>query len=262
MIAVSVGLLLLLCTRPCLSQDGIDPEALIKRILTVEAQQYNEINDIVFDAEYIIREKDGSTKERFIKKISIKYLPDTALFHEAYLKYYKKGELQKDKDCQKQADERKKKKMKRKGKDISYRNIKPFMPEHRSEYEISYVGVASEKIEEFTCHQFRVRALEPSDQKINGDYYFEAESFHLVKLDFSPSKLTKNLMFKLKQLNISLLYAPTDDGFWLPKQIDIRGKGKAMFFIGVNFASTEYYYNPTINGGIDNLLFEKSDGKK
>jgi hypothetical protein len=260
--AVTAGLLLLLCPLTSPAQDGIDPEALIKRILAVEAQQYNQIKDIVFDAEYIIREKDGSIKERFIKKISIKYRSDTALFHEAYLEYYKKGELQKDKDCQKQADERKKKKIKRKGKDISYRNIKPFMPEHRTEYEISYEGVATEKIEGYACHHFKARALEPSGQNINGDYYFEAESFHLVKLDFSPSKLVKSLMFKLKQLNITLLYAPTDDGIWLPKQIDIRGKGKAMFFIGVNFASTEFYRNPTINGGIDDLLFERSDDKK
>lgn len=260
--AFSAGLLILLCSAAVTAQDGIDPEALIERILTVEAQQYDQIKDIVFDAEYVTLEKDGSIKERFIKKITIKHLPDTTLFHETYLEFYKKDERQKDKDCQKQADERKEKKIKRKGKDISYRNIAPFMPENRSEYEISYEGVAPEKIEGYACHHFRVRSKEKNEQNINGDYYFEAESFHLVKLDFSPSKLVKKMMFKLNQLNFSLLYAPVKDDIWLPKQIDVMGKGKVALFIGVKFASTEYYRNPIINGGINEKLFEKPDEKK
>ena len=107
---VMTVLLLLLGSVAVMAQEGIDPEALIERILVVEAQQYDQVKDLVLDAEYVVREKDGSIKERFLKKISIKYSSDTALFHEAYLEYYKKDELQKDKDCQKQAAERKKKK--------------------------------------------------------------------------------------------------------------------------------------------------------
>ncbi|NOY88603.1 MAG: hypothetical protein GXO93_04320, partial [FCB group bacterium] len=95
-----------------------------------------------------------------------------------------------------------------------------------------------------------------SDSLINGDYYFEAESFHLVKVDFSPAKLVKKTMFKMSKLNMSILYAPTKEGYWLPRQFDIEGQGKAMFFIGVKFAGTEYYRNPIINSGLSSKMFE------
>ena len=263
-----LALLLLGLARVCPAQDGngIDPEALIERILAVDQQQRDRIHDVVFDAEYVEREDKGDEgfkeKIRFVKRIYVKYLADTALFHEEYLEYYKDGELKSQKDLEKEAKDRREKKAKRKGRDISYPILRPFNPEFRELYNIEYLGVDPEMIEHRVCHQFRVTAKEEAEGLINGDYFFEAESFHLVRVDFSPAKLVKKTMFKLKELDMSIAYTPTDDGYWLPHQFSVRGKGKAAFFFGVNFAGTEYYRNPVVNGGIDDSVFEeKNDGE-
>ena len=55
---------------------------------------------------------------------------------------------------------------------------------------------------------------------------------------------------------MSVSYGPTEEGFWLPQQFDISGKGKAIMFIGVNFAGKEYFRNPQINTGIPDDMFE------
>ncbi len=243
--------------------NGIDPEALIERILTVEQRQRQNIQDIVFDAEYIEgEEKDGEFREkvRFIKKVYVKYYQDTALYYEDYLEYYKDGQLKSEKDRDKEAKGRKEKKRKRGTKDISYSMLEPFYPEQREYYEITYQGVTDDEIEGYICHHFRVASIEEVDTRINGDYYFDAESFNLVRVDFSPAKLVKKAMFRLKEMAMTIIYGATDEGFWLPREFNIEGKGKAMFFFGVKFAGTEYYRNPVINGGINDELFEVEDG--
>lgn len=248
---------------PAQTDNGIDPEALIERILTVDERQRQEITDVVFDAEYIEgEEKDGEFKEkvRFVKKIYVKYLADTALFYEDYLEYYKDGKLKEDKDCAKEAKDRREKKRKRKTKDVSFSMLDPFRAENREFYDIEYQGITDDRVEGYMCHHFRVTALEESDTHINGDFFFDAESFNLVRVEFEPAKLTKKMMFRLKEMNMTIVYGATEDGYWLPRQFDVQGKGKAMFFFGVKIAGTEYYRNPVINGGIDETIFEVGDG--
>jgi hypothetical protein len=242
---------------------GIDPEALIEQILTVDAKQRSEIADIILDAENVQgkRENDGSLTEekRFVKKVYVKYLPDTAWYREKYLEYYKNGELQKPEERDKETAKQIEKKRKRKTSDISYPILSPFYPEQRGRYEITYEGVAADRIDEHVCHYFRVNSKEAESDYINGDYYFEAESFHLVRVDFSPAKLVRKTMFKLNQLNMSIWYRPTPEGWWLPRRFDIEGKGKATFFLGVRFAATEYYSNPQVNTGIQAKVFEDNN---
>lgn len=248
---------------PAPQVSGIDPEALIERILAVEAKQRSEIADIILDAENVQgkRESDGSLTEekRFVKKIYMKYQPDTTWYQEKYLEYYKNGELQKPEERDKEAAEQIEKKRKRKTLDISYPVLSPFYPEQRGRYEITYEGVAADRIDEYVCHHFRVSSIEAESDYINGNYYFEAESFHLVKVDFSPAKLVRKTMFKLNRLNMSIRYRPTPEGWWLPRRFDVEGKGKAAFFIGVKFAATEYYGNPRVNTGIQAKVFEDSN---
>jgi len=257
---VAVTILYASTTIAQLPASGIDPEAIIERLLAVEEDQRERLVDVVFEAEYV----EGEQKEdqgfiekiRFEKKTYLKFFEDTALYHEEYLAYYKDGELKSQKDLEKEARERKEKRKKRNAHDLSFPILSPFYTEYRQDYEIIYRGVAEEEIGSYICHRFEVTSgIEDADH-INGDYYFEAESFHLVRVDFSPAKLTKKTLFKLNQLNLSIHFSPTVEGFWLPKQFDIYGKGKAMLFIGVKFSATEYYHNPIINNGIDDAIFE------
>jgi len=246
------------------NQSGIDPEALIERVLAADQSERGQIRDVTFDAEYIEREDEGDErvreKIRLEKNVYVKYLADTAWYAERYLAYYLDGEKQSENDLRNEAADRMEKKQQRKAKDISYPMLRPFYSKYRPLYNIAYLGVAEERIENLICHHFRVTAKQPADSLINGQYFFEAENFHLVRVDFSPSKLVKKMMFKLRELDMSIIYGPTGEGVWLPRQFDIRGKGKAAFFIGVAFSGSEYYRNPRINTGLADSLFEASHG--
>ena len=105
-------------------------------------------------------------------------------------------------------------------------------------------------------------AREKDPELINGDFYFETETFHLARLDFSPAKLGGNMMFKMKRLEMTLICGPTEDGYWLPRRFDLTGKGKAILIVGVKFAGAEYYRNPRINTGLSDELFEVDNGEE
>jgi hypothetical protein len=238
---------------------GIDPEALIARIVATDTLWRATVHDVVFDAEYIEGKKNdkGEFEEsaRLMKRVTIKYLPDTAWYHEQILEFYKEAALQSPEDRDKEAAERAEKKRRRNAKDISYRMVSPFLPASRKDYTISYEGMEREQIDGYTCHHFRVSSNEIREDRFNGDYYFDIETFNLVQVDFSPAELVHRTMFKMKEMRMSIRYAPTPDGVWLPKRFEISGKGKAMFFIGVRFSGTEHYRNPVVNNGVNDELF-------
>ena len=246
-------------------QNGIDPQALIERLLAVDAEQKARLHDVVLDAEMVEGKYEDDVfveKVRYKKKVYVRHLEDTALLYEEYLECFEEDKQLSEEDCAKRAAERKEKKAKRGSHDVSFSLLKPFHPDQAENYSITYEGITTEEVDDYTCHQFRVEALKKEDNLLNGDFYFESESFHLVRVDFSPAKLIKKMMFKLKKLNMSVLLGPAGDGFWLPKKFEIEGQGKAAFFFGVKFAGTEYYTNPVINGGIDPSIFETDEVDK
>ena len=247
-----------------LAQDeaALEPAAIIQKILEVEAKQRSEIQSVSFDAEYIEKESNGQggydEKMRLEKIVRMKYLPDTVWYNEEYLRYFKNGEVRSDAECDEIAAERKNKKKRRGARDISWPMLRPFKPESRAGYNIVYLGVDDSTMANFVCHHFKVTSTTADEDKINGDYYFDAASFQLTRVIFSPAKLSNNLMFRLDKLEMSLLYTPTAAGHWLPEQFDISGKGKAAFFIDVDWSGTEYFHNPQINTDIRDDIF-KSD---
>lgn len=249
---------------PAETNNGIDPEAIIDRIVTLERRQMADVKYITYDAEYVEGENndEGIFKEkvRLIKKIYVKYLSDTSLIHEEYIEFYKDGKLQDENKLKKEAKDRIEKKQKRKTRDVSFSMIEPFYPENRDLYEITYAGIEKDNIEGYTCYHFKVIALEEDEQLINGDFYFDTETFNPVKIDFSPAKLVKKMMFKMNEMKMSVTYGPADNFYWLPIRFDITGKGKAMFLIGVKFSGTEYYHNPVINDPDAEKYFEDNDG--
>ncbi len=252
---------LLLSTGRLSSQEttGIDPEAIIEQALAAQERQREQIQNLVLDAELLegkYDDKKGFEEEnRFVKKVYLKYLPDTVLYYEEYLKYYEKGELQPPEKRDKKAKERMEKARQRKAKNISFSMLKPFYPENRNEYDITYEGVFDEQIEGYVCHHFSVRSRIEDDEHIDGEYFFEAKMFHLVRVDFSPAKLVKKTMFKLNELDMSITYGETADGNWVPREFNVIGKGRAAFLFGVDFAATEYYRNPEINTDIADEIF-------
>lgn len=239
---------------------GVDPEALIDQILQVDKNQRDKLRDLTLDAILIEGDRDRDSlieKTRFNKKVYVKYGSDTAWLFEEYLEYYKEGEKQSDKDVADAAKEKKEKKKKRKSIDISYHMLKPFTPDQRQLYQIEYKGIAEDVIEGYTCYHFRVDAIEKDQTRINGDYYFETDEFHLVRAEFTPSKRTSSLMFKMKKLDMTLTYKSYPDGYWLPREFNIDGKGKIGFLFGITFAGREVYSNPVINSGLSDEMFQE-----
>jgi hypothetical protein len=239
--------------------EGIDPEVLISHILAVDSVERLVLSDVVFDAEYVEREDDGSgryvDKTRLLKKVYVRYEKDSAKYHETFLEYYLDGQRQSSEKLLKEATDRIANKRDRGTRDISYRMLRPFYPISRSLYDIEYLGVPGGTIDDYVCHHFRVRAREEADSLFNGDFYFESSTFHLVRVDFRPAKLTRNIMFRLSEMNMSIVYTPVSDDIWLPRQFDISGRGRAAFFFGVKFSGTEYYRNPVVNSGLSDTLF-------
>ena len=244
------------------AEAALEPDAIIQKILEVEAKQRSEIQSVSFDAEYIEKESNGQggydEKVKLEKKIRLKYLPDTVWYNEEYLRYFKNGEVRSRAECDEMAAQRQDKKKRRGSRDISYPILTPFKPENRAGYDIAYAGVDDSTVASYVCHHFKVTSTTADEDKINGDYYFEAASFQLARVIFWPAKLSGNLMFKLDKMEMSLSYAPTAQGHWLPEQFDISGRGKAAFFIDVDWSGTEYFHNPQINSGMSDDIF-KSD---
>ena len=261
-----IGLLttLVLISAPAAAQtnQGIDPDAIIDQILRVDSIQRAQLQDVVMEAELLEGKMQDNgqleAKKRFVKDVYIKYFDDTAWYYADYREYYEDGKLKSDDELRSEAKDRRKKKEERKGKDISYPILSPFYAEHRADYDITYEGVTDRLIEGYACHQFRVESKIEDDDHIDGDYYFEAESFHLVRCDFTPAKLIRKTMFKLDRLDMTLLYEPFNSDIWLPARFDIVGKGKAALLFGVNFAGTEFYRNPKINTDLADSLFQQA----
>lgn len=252
-------------TVPVIGQEpAVDPDALIDRVLMVGDGQHERLHNVVFDAEYVEGEVDETgdfvEKVRFVKKVYVKYWPDTAWYREEFLEYHKNGDLRSDKERDKEAAKRVERRRKQGARNISFSMLRPFRPEWATSYQIDYLGVPAEPIDGYVCHLFRVRAKREDKDLINGDYYFDAESFHIVRVNFSPAQLVKSTMFRLKELEMSIVYGPTPDGWWLPRQFDVRGKGKVAFLFGVEVAGTEYYRNPIVNGELSDAVFEVKDG--
>ena len=242
------------------SNPDVDPEALIGHILQVDNEQRQIIKDLTLDAVFTEGDRDRDSlivKARFEKKVYVKYTIDTTWFFEEYLEYYKEGEKQSDQDLVEAAKEKKEKKRKRKSMDISYSMLNPFKPDHRQFYQIEYKGIADDLIEGNVCHHFRVETIEKDETRVNGDYYFEAEGFHLVRVEFTPSKRASNLMFKMKKLDMSLSYKSHPEGYWYPSEFNIDGKGKIGFLFGISFAAREIYSNPVINSGLADEIFQE-----
>ena len=252
-ILILSAVLLLVCGNVCSADDerDFDLEALLETVLSVDRNQRDRLDQVVFDAEYVEGETkdDGEfeEKKRYVTKIYLTYQPDTTLFRREYLEYYKDGELQSEEDLRKEAEKRREEKRKRNAGDIAMPILAPLEPDNRPEYEITYVGVTEDDIDGYLCHHLRVAAREEKEGLINADYYFETTSFHLVKTEFSPAKLVKKALFKLKELNMTVAYRPFEDDIWLPVRFDVFGKGRAAFLFGVGFEGTEYYRNPRIS---------------
>lgn len=243
------------------SSDKITVGALIDSVLAARQRQLDAVSDMTFDAIFYERrtDKEGEVTEekRYDKKIYVKKIDDTFHIHQKYVAFYLDGVRQDREALVAEVDKKQEERVKRGNRDFTYDLTIPLQMLYTGMYDVSYKGIAKEKINGFTCYMLRADAREKNDTLLNCLYYVDTADYNLVRVDFSPAKLVSKLMFKLKELDMTINYKPYDSKIWVPDRFELLGKGKAAFFIGVYFQSEETYTNPVVNSGLDDALFDE-----
>lgn len=228
---------------------------------------FEKVNDLTFDATMYEKRLDGDGNieetKKYEKKISLKKgEAGRYRYHEEYLGYYVDGEKKEKEDLKKLAKDREERKKRRGGRDISFDIAAPLKPANRELFEIRNEGVAEEPYSGLDCYRLSARPVlekfdgDAADTLVNYLFYIDTASFHIARVDFEPASLASQFMFKMKELKMSIRYEPYDDQLWLPARFEIEGKGKAMYFIGIDFKAEELYSNPVVNGGVSDTLFK------
>lgn len=237
---------------------AITIEDLIDNVLTVRQMQIDAVDDMVFNAEQYEKEtdKDGKIKEtkKLIKTVFVKRINDKWVVKEDFEEYYLNGQKQDAKALADEVKEYHKNKKRRGNRDLTYDLLAPLLDEHQAMYRFELNPVVA-SIDGFDCYQLGATTAADIDTLLNYTYYIDTATYHLVRANFVPARLTDNFFFKLKEFDLVMTFEPLDDSIWLPYRFKITGQGKAMLFIGVNFEAEEIFLNPRINVGLADSLF-------
>jgi len=239
-------------------------DEIITRARAAAERQRAQVRDIRFDSELKERRLTdaGEVKEekRFLKQIYMATGADTASrmrLHEKFLVFYKDNTLQDEDALLDEISDKIERKKKRKGNDLATSLAEVFDPKHRDAYTFAYRGIDNHMAPGFACHVVEVKPKLANDtvDRIVGALYVDTATCHIAYADFRPNKLPSNLMFKIKDMQMQMRYAPTEDGIWLPTRFELNGKATAGLFFGIRFQTVETYLNPVINSGFGDSLF-------
>ncbi len=243
---------------------------IIERLLASETRQAEQISDVTLDSELFERRLKGSgeTKEekRYLKEVYFHKVPDSARkmeVYERYLEFYKDGEKQSDKDLRKAVESKLEKLKKGRGDDKARLLTDVFLPENAEFYSIFYEGIVDSAVDNYTCYYIKVRAKankEDLKERINAEFYIDTASARPVFVSFRPAKFNSNMMFKFKQLEMSLKFKEYKKDVWLPLRFYLRGKAKAALFFSVDFEADETFSNPRFNTGAKGIVFSEKMG--
>ncbi|MBN4076446.1 hypothetical protein JYT16_01885 [Gemmatimonas aurantiaca] len=252
--------------------EGIAVEEIVERLLASEARMYAALEDISVETESIEHKLngDGSVKEekRFNKVVYLKANPDPdsariMLVYERYLNFSKDGQGQNEKVLQGEINAKLDKLKKGRSQDRSRPLTDVFLEKYNEFYTIEYLGLLDSTISGYKCYHLKVRAKTGGNdlkKRIDADFYIDTISFRPVFVTFKPAKFKSNLMFKLKEMYMELLYANYGEDIWLPKRFYLKGKAKAGLFFTIRFSVTENYSPPSFNTGLPVELFEEKIG--
>ncbi len=240
--------------------DSARLDSIINKVIAVRDAEIAKINDLKMDAvSYEKREDgDGNVKEtkKYVKTVFLKKGEDGKyIYGEEYTGYFVDGVRQDDKQLPKVAEERADRKKKRGGKDIAFDIVSILRPETRKYYNVTYDGLSPKPIDDFPCYVIRAvadtvhTAADILDTLVNITYYIDTASYHVVRAEFAPASLISRFMFKMSELDMSLDYEPYDETIWVSRRFHIKGRAKAMYFMGIYFEGEEVYSNPVVNGG-------------
>jgi|WetSurMetagenome_2_1015567.scaffolds.fasta_scaffold369922_2 hypothetical protein len=196
---------------------------------------------------------DSTVKEE--KKFLKTYFIKDSLCAEQFQEYYLDGKKQDEKSLESEARDSAKARRKGRSRDLSANPIKPFYPNLRREYDFTLAG--SETKDGYACYHVGATGKIKDQNRIDGDFWFETDSLRLVQADFHPSKLPT----AIKYLNMTMIYAPTSQGNWLPARFHLSGFGRVLLFIKFRFSVDETYSNHAVNIGLTDEIFREKNNE-
>jgi len=235
---------LTLCCGAAHSQDSLDVDQIIRGAITQDSITRAEAGAWEMDAVSYVRKLGGDDEVKEEKKFLKTYYFRDSLFKAVFHEYYRDGELQSQKELDKEIQEAAERRRKGRGRDASVNPMEPFYPEK----ELTHGCIAYHIIAD---------CLEDDENLFEGDFWFEINHLNLLHAEFRPAKLPS----KIKMLEMIKDYAPVEAGYWLPVGFRLHGKGQVLLLIKFNFAVEERYSRWEIDRDLPDTFFEEnSDG--
>jgi hypothetical protein len=247
---------MLLCLLPgnVWCQETLEIEEVIDGACQRDSIKRAEVTDMTMRAESYSRKLTGDGKVKEEKKFFKEYFYKDTLFKVEFLEYYLENELQSKKKLQEQIEEADKRRKQGRSRDASVNPMEPFYPQNRQHYRFSMPGI--EKQHGCICYHITVVSLVEDEDLFEGDYWFETNWLNLVHAEFRPARMPS----KIKQLDMTMSYAPVEEGYWLPVGFHLLGRGKVLILIKFNFEVEEKYSQHKVNVGLtDDFFAEDSD---
>ena len=107
-----------------------------------------------------------------------------------------------------------------------------FSPEQRGNYNFKLLGHEDQG----ATLKLQIIPLRKDDKLIQGTVWVDAESYVVRRMSFGPAKNPKFV----KLLVMKIDFAPVQEGIWLPKHIEVEGRGKILLF-KFQFRSEQFY---------------------
>jgi len=245
----------LVCAGAGWSQESLEIEQIIEGAYRRDSTTRAEIGAMTMEAESFVRNLKGSGDVKEEKRFTKTYYFKDTLFKAEFHEYYRDGELQDEKELQKEIEEAEERCRKGRNRDASVNPMEPFYPENRQHYVFTLAGRVLQHGN--VCYRVIAECLKEDENLFEGEYFFEVNWLNLVHVRFHPARMPS----KIKMLDMIKNFAPVEHGYWLPVGFKLRGKGQVLLFIKFNFEVEERYSGHKINVGLpDEFFAEDEDG--
>ena len=125
-------------------------------------------------------------------------------------------------------------------------------PESRNLYRFTYLG--RELLGEISVEHIKAQVIEPDEDRFNGDLWFDAGEFNILKARLVPSDFPTGvdsmlMDFEMQQVN----------GFWMPAKIHLEAEISFLFFFSGKIQSDIIFSDYEFDQKFEDEIFQKSD---
>lgn len=228
--------------------EEISLDEIIERVKTQQSRIVEEIEDAVFLAEAIYRERKKNSeleKELLVKKNV--YMRRGGGRHEEYLGITRNGSELYGKELEKEIKDWRKKSRRQQETKM------PLTPEGEGTYDYHLIGSGAWNDREVWVVEFR--AKQQRDGYINGKGYVSKDTFNIVRAEFSPAKISR----VIEDMKMALTYSEVQ-GYWMPALFQMSMRIKVGFLVDFFYREitieekyTGYQFNNQLMGEIPHI---------